>query len=95
MENRQEIQVLEVYQKSTSLSSLTYSRKKSHKHHILPQHWFGEEDINTRDHPSNIIYLSYEAHIEAHRLLHEEYKLQEDEVAYKYMSGQSEEAFLA
>ena len=40
---------------------------KLYKHHIIPRCMGGSDD------PSNLVELTYEAHIEAHRLLCEEY----------------------
>jgi hypothetical protein len=57
-----------------------------HKHHILPKHAGGSND------PSNIVSLTVEEHAEAHRLLWKERGMTADFVAWKMLSGKTEEA---
>jgi hypothetical protein len=61
----------------------------THKHHIIPKHAGGT------DHPSNLIALSIEDHAEAHRVLWEQHGLTADFVAWKMLSGKTDEAELA
>ena len=62
---------------------------KKHKHHIIPRHMGGTDDL------SNIIELTVEEHAEAHRLLYEEYGKKEDYVAWKGLEGRiSSEEFI-
>lgn len=60
-----------------------------HKHHIVPRHMGGSDD------QSNIILLSVDEHAEAHRLLYEQHGKQEDFMAWKMLSGKTEEAEVA
>ena len=53
-----------------------------HKHHIIPKHAGGSDDI------SNIIELSVEDHAEAHKLLFEKYGRWQDKIAWKTLEGQ-------
>ena len=53
-----------------------------HKHHIIPKHVGGTDDI------SNIKELSIESHAEAHRILWEEHGRWQDELAWKGLSKQ-------
>jgi hypothetical protein len=57
-----------------------------HKHHIVPKHAGGSDD------PSNIVSLTVQEHAEAHRLLWEEYGMTGDFVAWKMLSGKTQEA---
>jgi len=57
-----------------------------HKHHIIPRHMGGTDD------PSNIILLSVEEHANAHKLLWEKHSKTEDFMAWKMLSGKTEEA---
>jgi hypothetical protein len=57
-----------------------------HKHHIIPKHAGGSDD------PSNLVSLSIEEHTEAHRLLWEKHGMTADFVAWKMLSGKTEEA---
>jgi hypothetical protein len=68
-----------------NLLNHTYGVMK-HKHHIIPKHMNGSSD------PSNIISLSVEEHAEAHRILWEEHGKTEDFMAWKMLSGKTEEA---
>lgn len=52
-----------------------------HKHHIVPKHAGGSDEIE------NIVYLSVSDHAEAHRKLFEQYGRWQDEVAWKGLSG--------
>jgi hypothetical protein len=52
-----------------------------HKHHITPKHLGGSDDS------SNIIELTVEQHAEAHRVLFEQYRRWEDEIAWKGLAG--------
>ena len=52
-----------------------------HKHHIIPRHAGGTDD------PDNLIYLTIEEHADAHRLLYEQYRRQEDYLAWKGLTG--------
>jgi hypothetical protein len=56
-----------------------------HKHHIIPKHMGGTDE------PTNIIELSISDHAEAHRLLWEQHGLIGDFVAWKMLSGKSED----
>jgi len=53
----------------------------THKHHIIPKHRFGSDE------PFNIILLTTEEHIEAHKLLYSCYNYKEDKAAYQMLSG--------
>jgi len=57
-----------------------------HKHHIVPKHAGGSND------PSNIVSLTVQEHAEAHRLLWEKHGLTADFVAWKMLSGKTDEA---
>lgn len=52
-----------------------------HKHHIIPRHAGGTDDI------ANLVELTVEEHAEAHRLLYEQYGRQEDYLAWKGLAG--------
>lgn len=52
-----------------------------HKHHIIPKHMGGTDDLR------NISILSTEEHAEAHRILYEKYNKIEDYLAWKGLSG--------
>ncbi len=54
---------------------------KTHKHHIIPKHMGGTDD------PSNIVELTIEEHAEAHKLLWENHRCWQDEIAWKALSG--------
>lgn len=56
-----------------------------HKHHIIPKHMGGTDD------PSNIIIVTIEEHANAHKELWEKYGKKEDFIAWKCLSGKSEE----
>lgn len=56
-----------------------------HKHHIIPKHSGGSNDS------SNIVELSIEEHANAHRILFEKYGKKEDFVAWKMLSGKTDE----
>ena len=53
-----------------------------HIHHIIPKHMGGTDD------PSNLVELTVEEHAEAHHLLWQEHKKQEDYIAWRALSGQ-------
>lgn len=55
--------------------------KLTHKHHILPKHAGGTDDV------SNLIELTIEEHAEAHRILFEKYGRIGDFYAWKGLSG--------
>ena len=57
-----------------------------HKHHIIPKHMGGSND------PSNIVSLTIEEHTEAHKVLWEKHGKKEDFIAWKMLSGKTEEA---
>lgn len=59
-----------------------------HKHHIIPKHAGGSND------KSNIIELTIEEHANAHKLLFEQYGKIEDFIAWKMLSGKTEECEL-
>lgn len=59
---------------------------EKHKHHIIPKHAGGSDD------PSNIVELSVQEHAEAHRILWEQFERTGDFVAWKMLSGKTEEA---
>jgi hypothetical protein len=62
---------------------------KKHIHHIVPRCLGGTDD------PSNLIELTYEEHVEAHRILAEQYPEHGGlRHAYLLMAGQTEEARL-
>ena len=52
-----------------------------HSHHIIPKHAGGT------DSPDNLVRLTLEEHIEAHRKLYEEYGRWQDKSAYQALSG--------
>jgi len=52
-----------------------------HKHHIIPKHMGGTNDI------SNLIELSVEEHATAHRILYENYGKWQDYIAWQGLSG--------
>jgi len=53
-----------------------------HNHHIIPRHMGGSDE------PSNLIKLTIEEHAEAHRKLWEEHGKEEDNIAWRMLSGQ-------
>jgi len=55
------------------------------KHHIIPRYMKGD---NSNE---NLVYLPFKKHILAHYILWRMYKNIEDKIAYKMMSGQTEE----
>lgn len=57
----------------------------THLHHIIPVHAGGTDD------ESNLVRLTIPAHAEAHRLLFEEHGRLEDKIAWKMLSGRTEE----
>lgn len=63
---------------------LPRQKPKLHRHHIKPKHMGGSDEAE------NIVFLSIEEHAEAHRLLWEEHKKEEDYIAWKALSGQIE-----
>lgn len=65
-----------------SLKSLINKGMKKQKHHIIPRHIGGTDD------PSNLIELTLEEHIQAHKDLYEEHGRWQDRIAYQMMSGQ-------
>lgn len=52
-----------------------------HIHHITPKHMGGT------DNPENLIKLTVSEHAEAHRILYEQYGLEEDKLAWLGLSG--------
>lgn len=56
-----------------------------HKHHIIPRHMGGSNDL------SNIIELSVEEHSQAYLKLYEQYGKKEDLCAYYMLSGKSQD----
>ena len=56
------------------------SKSIYHNHHIIPRHAGGT------DHPDNLVRLTLEEHIEAHRKLYEEYGRWQDKSAYQGLS---------
>jgi hypothetical protein len=60
------------------MNKITY-----HKHHIVPKHMGGSNDL------SNLITLTVSEHAVAHQKLWEEYKKEEDYIAWKALSGQA------
>ena len=52
-----------------------------HRHHIIPRHMGGTDDL------SNIIKLTIEEHVNAHKLLYEKYGKIEDRLAWQGLSG--------
>lgn len=66
-----------------------------HYHHIIPKHWFNDESPfqkDYRDSQENLIRLSFEDHIEAHRLLYELYQRPQDLSSYYLLKGNIPEA---
>jgi len=57
-----------------------------HKHHIKPKHAGGSDD------PSNLVFLTIQENAEAHRLLWEKHGMTADFVAWKMLSGKTDEA---
>ena len=53
-----------------------------HLHHIVPRHAGGSDDSY------NLVCLTIEEHVQAHKLLYEQYGRWQDELAYKALSGQ-------
>jgi hypothetical protein len=49
---------------------------KKHKHHIIPKHAGGSNDL------SNLVELTIQEHAEAHRVLYEKYGRTQDKVAW-------------
>jgi hypothetical protein len=60
---------------------MSYDYLVTHKHHIIPRHTGGTDD------PSNLIELTVEEHIEAHKELFENHNQWQDYVAWKALSG--------
>ncbi len=56
-----------------------------HIHHIIPKHMGGDNS------PENLIELTIEEHAEAHHMLFEKYGKLEDKLAWKALSGKTEE----
>lgn len=54
---------------------------KKHKHHIIPKHAGGTDDI------TNLVELTIEEHALAHKLLYEKYGRWQDRVAWLSLSG--------
>ena len=52
-----------------------------HKHHIIPKHMGGTNDL------SNLVELTVEEHAEAHKLLWEQYKRYQDYYAWQGLAG--------
>lgn len=52
-----------------------------HRHHIIPRHMGGTDDL------SNIVKLTIEEHVNAHKLLYEKYGKIEDRLAWQGLSG--------
>src|SRR3972149_2712307 len=59
-----------------------------HKHHIIPKHAGGADE------PSNIVELSVEEHANAHRLLYEQFGKWQDKLAWQFLSGQLNNAWI-
>lgn len=57
-----------------------------HKHHIIPKHMGGDDSLE------NIVELSIEEHALEHKKLWEQFGKEEDFIAWKCLSGKSEEA---
>jgi len=53
-----------------------------HKHHIIPRHAGGTDDL------TNIIELTIQEHADAHRRLYEQYGRWQDKVAWQGLDGQ-------
>lgn len=53
-----------------------------HKHHIIPKHAGGTDDL------SNLIELSIDDHAEAHRILFEKHNRWQDKLAWQALTGQ-------
>ena len=53
-----------------------------HNHHIIPKHMGGSDD------PSNLVKFTIKEHALAHKKLWEEFGKEEDEIAYRMLSGQ-------
>jgi hypothetical protein len=56
--------------------------KMKHKHHIVPRHAGGSDNLE------NLIELTIEEHADAHKTLFETYGRWQDELAWKMLSGQ-------
>lgn len=66
-----------------------------HQHHIIPKHWFNDKSPfqqDFRDRKENLIPISLEDHIEAHRLLYEIYERPQDLSSYFLLKGLLPEA---
>lgn len=63
-------------------------KELKHIHHIIPRHMGGTDD------PENLIELTLAEHAMAHLKLYEEHGKRQDLWAYKFLSGQTEEAWL-
>jgi len=59
--------------------------KNTHSHHIIPKHAGGPNE------PLNLKELSIFEHAEAHRILYEEYGRAADRMAWRMLSGKTEE----
>ena len=70
------------------MASLDIPKIVWHNHHIIPKHAGGSND------KSNIIELTIEEHANAHKLLFEQYGKIEDFIAWKMLSGKTEECEL-
>ena len=64
---------------------ISMEKQIKHKHHIIPKHMGGSDD------PENIVELSVEDHALAHKALYEKYGKLEDKIAWKCLSGKTEE----
>ena len=60
--------------------------KNTHIHHIIPKHMGGSDE------PENLIELTVEEHAEAHRQLFREYGKIQDKIAWKMLSGKTDES---
>ena len=66
---------------SIDLTRFRLNTIMKHKHHIIPRHAGGTDDI------SNLIELSPLEHAEAHRLLYEQFGRWQDYIAWQGLSG--------
>lgn len=57
----------------------------THVHHKIPRHAGGTDD------PSNLVRLTIPEHAEAHRLLYEQFGRLQDKIAWKALSGKTDE----
>ena len=58
------------------------TKHRIHKHHIIPKHMGGTDDL------SNLVELSVAEHAEAHKKLWEEHNQEWDRIAWLSLSGQ-------